>query len=180
MITGKNIFGLIGITFLLTLAFLITTVRDSNDTTLDGLQGNLSEGIYMQLNNVSNNIKYKNPYNSNFSANDFIQNTIHVYFYGFIREAHTIIGVATNFIWKKVNYSTVRSTMWILSFIIGFWIVVKSIKPIALIYLLVDEYWKKKYKKDLNIWLKILIALVLFVVIILILLILLLMLNVIF
>ena len=43
---------------------------------------------------------------------------------------------------------------------------VKSIKPVALIYLLVDEYWNRKYDKDLNIWLKILIALGLFIVMI--------------
>jgi len=166
MITGKNMFGFFALTILLTLAFIITSIRDDTTTTLEQFQGNMSEDIYVELNNISNNIKYKNPYTTDFSVSDFVQNTIHVYIYGFIRETHTILGIATNFIWKKITASTVRLTIGIISFIIGFWIVVKSIKPIAIIYLLVDEYWNKKHKKDLNVWLKILIALSLFLILI--------------
>ena len=52
MVVNKIIFGILSLSVLLFLGLFITTVRDEGNTSLEQLQGNLSENIYVGLNNI--------------------------------------------------------------------------------------------------------------------------------
>lgn len=146
--------SLFGVLFILLFAFSISTVRDGKENaSLEALQSNLTK--LRTVDTLFNeSFEYKNPYDVNFTLDDFIGNTIHVIIYPLIKELHTCFGYGTTLFWK---YGTTNNYIFLIKIILSFMAIIMFsylIKPWAIIYLLISEYLESKKKKN-NPWITI-------------------------
>ena len=125
--------------------FVITVKEHRTDSTLEDVKlafndiiGNTSTYFVEEV------LPYKNPHSNNFTSQDLINNIIHITVYPFFRLLDTVVGYTVQFSWKYAKLENIKYGIRICLFFVFIVLFSILIKPIAIIYLLIQEYLDKK------------------------------------
>ena len=149
-----NVIGKVSIAILVILLMAAAGMKESG-MELDEINGNFSrvEETIFNITAEDGPLPYTPSFNGSMNIETFVMNVAHGIYYSIVVEFMTLIGGTIAFSYKYFD-TDMSVMMWMLRLItiyISIMVVAYSVKPVAAIYVLINDYSEEK-GKDWNRW----------------------------